>query len=352
MNASVPAEKPLIKPSVLPRVLSVAPMIAWTNRHCRRFHRELSAYTWLFTEMVSTGALIYGDRQRYLHYNQEEHPVAFQIGGSDPAELAQCAKWIDQAGYDQLDLNCGCPSERVQKGAFGACLMAEPRLVAQCVQAMRDNCSIEVTVKHRIGLDANTSDQQVFDFVGIVSEAGCNTFVVHARNAILKGLSPKQNREIPPLRYEVVQRLKQHFPHLQIILNGGIQSVEEIQQHLTWADGCMIGRQAYTNPWLITYFDSIIEQRLGLNVHYLSGASSRQLVSPATTTRHQVLERLQSYVQSELEAGEELRPIVQSWLGLFHGQRHGRLFRQVLSDTQLLKTNSYSVIEQALKALV
>ncbi|MDX1668100.1 MAG: tRNA dihydrouridine(20/20a) synthase DusA [Limnobacter sp.] len=335
-----------------PRVLAVAPMICWTDRHCRRFHRELTSYTWLFTEMITTGALIHGERDRYLKFNQEEHPVAFQIGGSEPADLAQCAKWVEEAGYDQLDLNCGCPSERVQKGAFGACLMAEPQLVADCVKAMQDACSLEVTVKHRIGLDHNDSEQQVFDFVGTLAQAGCRTFVVHARNAVLKGLSPKQNREIPPLKYEVVKRLKSHFPDLQIILNGGIQTVQEIEDHLTWADGCMLGREAYTNPWLLTQFDSIIQRHLGEEVQSIPGVRGRAPVTEQLLSREQVVERLKPYVLAELEQGQGLRNLIQSWLGLFHGQRNGRLYRQILSDNQLLKTNSWDVVEKALEKVV
>lgn len=315
-----------------PRILSVAPMIDWTDRHCRRFHRALTQHTWLYTEMITTGALIHGDRARFLRFNPEEHPVAFQLGGSDPADLARCAAWVEQAGYDEVNLNCGCPSERVQKGAFGACLMAEPDLVAQCVDAMRQACGIDVTVKHRIGLDYDESPQMMFDFIGKVSEAGCKTFIVHARNAVLKGLSPKENREIPPLRYALVQRLKADFPDLQIILNGGIKTIDEIDQHLEWADGCMIGREAYTNPWLLTRFDSVTE----------GGAISE------VGSRAEVLQSLRSYVESELAQGESLRNLTRSWLGIYHGQPGGRLFRQVLSDATRLKTNRWSVVEEAI----
>jgi tRNA-dihydrouridine synthase A len=317
-----------------PRTLSVAPMIDWTDRHCRRFHRAISQHTWLYTEMITTGALVFGDRNRFLAFNEEEHPVAFQIGGSDPAQMAQCAKWIEAAGYDELNMNVGCPSERVQKGAFGACLMAEPDLVADCVKAMRDSCSIDVTVKHRIGLDYDETETMLYDFVGKVSEAGCQTFIVHARNAVLKGLSPKENRDIPPLRYEVVKRLKQHFPHLQIILNGGIRTLLDIEQHLQWADGCMIGREAYTNPWLLAGFDRIIQQKSdGVDVK----------------TRFDVLTELQVYVEDQLTRGESVRNLTKSWLGLFHGQPGGRLYRQVLSDSVKLKSNSWGVVQEALQ---
>ncbi|WP_394672243.1 tRNA dihydrouridine(20/20a) synthase DusA [Limnobacter sp.] len=317
-----------------PRTLSVAPMIDWTDRHCRRFHRAISRHTWLYTEMITTGALVYGDRNRFLAFNEEEHPVAFQIGGSDPEHLAACAKWIEQAGYDELNLNVGCPSERVQKGSFGACLMAEPDLVADCVKAMRDACSIDVTVKHRIGLDYDESETMLYEFVGKVSEAGCNTFIVHARNAVLKGLSPKENRDIPPLRYEVVKRLKQHFPHLQIILNGGITTVDAIKSHLDWADGCMIGREAYSNPWLLAQFDEIIGQPTD------------------TRTRFNVIDELRAYADQELRKGESIRNITKSWLGLFHGQPGGRLYRQVLSDSTLLKANNWQVVEDALAKML
>lgn len=309
-------------------------MIDWTDRHCRRFHRAISQHTWLYTEMITTGALVFGDRKRFLAFNEEEHPVAFQIGGSDPGHMAQCAKWIEAAGYDELNMNVGCPSERVQKGAFGACLMAEPDLVADCVKAMRDACSIDVTVKHRIGLDYDETETMLYDFVGKVSEAGCSTFIVHARNAVLKGLSPKENRDIPPLRYEVVKRLKQHFPHLQIILNGGIRTLQDIEQHLQWADGCMIGREAYTNPWLLAGFDQIIRQ-----------CSNEVNVK----TRFDVLSELQAYVEHQLAQGESIRSLTKSWLGLFHAQPGGRLYRQVLSDSVKLKSNSWAVVQDALQ---
>jgi len=330
---------------VKPRLLSVAPMIDWTDRHCRRFHRSVSRYTWVYTEMITTGALIHGDRSRFLAYSEEEHPVAFQIGGSDTADLAQCAKWVEQAGYDELNLNCGCPSERVQKGSFGACLMAEPALVADCVKAMRDACTLEVTVKHRIGLDYIESTQQLHDFVGAVSEAGCQTFIVHARNAVLKGLSPKENREIPPLRYHVVQELKALFPHLQIILNGGIQTLEDIETHLQWADGCMIGREAYTNPWLLAAFDGLIAQRAAWPLGQLPDDAH---VQSADFNRHQVVAAMRSYVHAELAKGESLRNLTKSWLGLFHAQPGGRLYRQVLSDATRLKDGGWDVVEEAL----
>ena len=240
-------------------------MMDWTDRHCRYFHRLLSSHALLYTEMVTTGALIHGDAARHLQFDAEEHPVALQLGGSEPADLAKCALLGQQWGYDEINLNCGCPSERVQRGAFGACLMAEPQLVADCVKAMVDavdSAKIPVTVKHRIGID-KTEDTPasygfVRDFVGTVSEAGCNTFIVHARNAWLKGLSPKANREVPPLRYAVVHRLKKDFPHLNIVINGGITTTDQLHEQLAHVDGVMLGREAYHNPWWLSEWDAIL----------------------------------------------------------------------------------------------
>jgi tRNA-dihydrouridine synthase A len=243
--------------------LSVAPMMDWTDRHCRYFHRLLTKRARLYTEMVTTGALIHGDQPRHLNFNTEEHPVALQLGGSDPADLAVAAKLGQDWGYDEINLNCGCPSERVQRGSFGACLMAEPKLVADCVKAMVDAVNIPVTVKHRIGIDAVESYDFVRDFVGTVGEAGCNTFIAHARNAILKGLSPKENREVPPLKYQYVYQLKKDFPHLTICINGGIQTTDEIHTHLEHIDGVMIGREAYHNPyWLSTWDHAFFDDAL------------------------------------------------------------------------------------------
>src|SRR6478752_2130983 len=231
--------------------LSVAPMMDWTDRHCRYLHRLLSRHALLYTEMVTTGALVHGDVPRHLDFNEEEHPVALQLGGSDAAELAHCAKLAEQWGYDEVNLNCGCPSERVQRGAFGACLMAEPRLVAACVSRIKDTISKPVTVKHRIGIDAVEDYSFVRDFVGTVAEAGCRTFIVHARNAVLKGLSPKENRQIPPLKYPYVYRLKQDFPQLEIVINGGLTTRAQVAEQLHKVDGVMLGRAAYHDPWVL-----------------------------------------------------------------------------------------------------
>ncbi len=243
--------------------LSVAPMMDWTDRHCRYFHRLLTRHTRLYTEMVTTGALIHGDRPRHLDFNGEEHPVALQLGGSDANDLAACAKLGEDWGYGEINLNCGCPSERVQRGSFGACLMAEPTLVADCVKAMVDAVDIPVTVKHRIGIDSVESYDFVRDFVGTVADAGCKVFIAHARNAILKGLSPKENREIPPLKYQYVYQLKKDFPALTIVLNGGVNTSAEIHEHLAHIDGVMIGREAYHNPyWLSTWDHAFFDEAL------------------------------------------------------------------------------------------
>ena len=227
-------------------------MMDWTDRHCRYFHRLLTRHALLYTEMVTTGALRHGDVLRHLRFNAEEHPVALQLGGSEPEDLAHAAKLGEQWGYDEINLNCGCPSERVQRGAFGACLMNEPQTVADGVKAMRDAVSIPVTVKHRIGVDRVESYDFVRDFVGQVAQAGCQVFIVHARNAWLQGLSPKENREIPPLRYELVYRLKQDFPDLTIVINGGVTDNDQIATHLNSVDGVMLGRESYYRPWLMT----------------------------------------------------------------------------------------------------
>jgi tRNA-dihydrouridine synthase A len=307
----------------LGRRVSVAPMMDWTDRHCRVFHRQITRHTWLYTEMVTTGALVYGDVERHLRFNDEEHPVALQLGGSDPADLATAAKLGQQYGYDEINLNCGCPSERVQKGAFGACLMAEPQLVADCVKAMRDAVSIDVTVKHRIGIDKVENYSFVRDFVGTVAAAGCTTFIVHARNAILKGLSPKENREIPPLKYEVAYQLKREFPDLEIIINGGIKTSDEIALHLEHVDGVMMGREAYHNPYAMAGYDARFY-------------GDDTLVK----SRQEVLAAMIPYIQAQLEAhaarGLKLNSITRHMLGLMAGLPGARNFRQVMSDPKKL----------------
>ncbi len=327
-------------------------MMDWTDRHCRRFHREITRHTWLYTEMVTTGALLYGDVARHLDFSAEEHPVALQLGGSEPADLAKSARLGEQWGYDEINLNCGCPSERVQKGAFGACLMAEPALVADCVKAMRDAVSIDVTVKHRIGIDDQDSYEFMRDFVGQVADAGCNTFIVHARSAILKGLSPKENREIPPLRHAYAYRLKAEFPALEIILNGGIKTQEEIDRHLAHVDGVMLGREAYHNPYLMAGFD----QR-----YY---GDDRRIPS-----RRAVVEAMLPYIRAQLSGSEQpvpaqagndrgkaaarlrLNGITRHMLGLMAGLPHARTFRQVLSDSKRLAAGDPALLLHALERM-
>ena len=305
------------------RTLSIAPMMDWTDRHCRMFHRQITRHSWLYTEMVTTGALLYGDVGRHLDFNEEEHPVALQLGGSEPGALAQSARLGQQWGYDEINLNCGCPSERVQKGAFGACLMAEPQLVAECVKAMRDAVSIDVTVKHRIGIDKVEDYSFVRDFVGTVAAAGCNTFIVHARNAILKGLSPKENREIPPLKYEVAYQLKRDFPDLEIIINGGIKTGDEIALHLQHVDGVMMGREAYHNPYAMAEYDA-----------RFYGDDT------AVKSRQEVLAAMIPYIQAQLDAhatrGLKLNSITRHMLGLMAGLPGARTFRQIMSDPKKL----------------
>jgi tRNA-dihydrouridine synthase A len=317
------------------RRLSVAPMMDWTDRHCRVFHRQITRHTWLYTEMVTTGALVYGDVARHLQFNDEEHPVALQLGGSDPFDLATSARLGQQWGYDEINLNCGCPSERVQKGAFGACLMAEPQLVADCVKAMRDAVTIDVTVKHRIGIDHNESYDFVRDFVGTVADAGCKTFIVHARNAILKGLSPKENREVPPLRYEVAYQLKRDFPDFEFIVNGGIATLAEIDQHLLHLDGVMLGREAYHNPYLMAQFDQ----------RYYGDDTA------PVKTREEVLAAMIPYITAQLQKeggrGLKLNSITRHLLGLMQGLAGARRFRQMLSDSKKLAAGDARLLLEA-----
>lgn len=317
------------------RRLSVAPMMDWTDRHCRMFHRQITRHTWLYTEMVTTGAIIHGDKARHLDFSDEEHPVALQLGGSEPEDLAKSAKFGEQWGYDEINLNCGCPSERVQRGAFGACLMAEPQLVADCVKAMRDAVSIDVTVKHRVGINEVDSYDFVRDFVGAVADAGCHTFIVHARNAILTGLSPKENREIPPLRYAYAHQLKKDFPHLEIIINGGIRTLDEIDAHLTRVDGVMLGREAYHNPYLMASFDT----------RYYDDAASQR-------SRLQVIEAMLPYMQQQLATGgPRLNSITRHMLGLMAGLPGARGFRQKLSDARQLATGDTNMLLRAVQAM-
>lgn len=315
--------------------MSVAPMMDWTDRHCRYFHRLLSRHALLYTEMVTSGALLHGDVARHLQFNPQEHPVALQLGGSEPTDLAHCAALGAQWGYDEINLNCGCPSERVQRGAFGACLMAEPQLVADCVKAMVDVVSVPVTVKHRIGIDKTESYEFVRDFVGQVSEAGCSTFIVHARNAWLKGLSPKENRELPPLRYEMVHRLKRDFPQLTIVINGGITTHAQVAEQLEELDGVMLGREAYHNPWWLATWD---EAFYGAAVSDLS--------------RERVEEQMVDYMTAEAsQHGTSWYAIARHMLGLRHGLPGARRWRQVWSDHRLKTLPARQVWQLAQEAL-
>jgi tRNA-dihydrouridine synthase A len=293
-------------------------MMDWTDRHCRYFLRQVSSRARLYTEMITTGALVHGDVERHLGYSPQEHPLALQLGGSEPEQLAQCSKVGEAYGYDEINLNIGCPSERVQKGAFGACLMAEPQLVADCVAAIRAAVSVPVTLKHRVGIDRAEHYEFVRDFVATVSRAGCKTFIVHARNAVLKGLSPKENREIPPLKYDFVYRLKYDFPELEIVMNGGISTWAQITNHLAYVDGVMLGRAAYHNPWL--------------------------LADPGKT-RADVVRTMFEYSKGV----ESLRHVTRHMLGLYHGHEKARLWRRMLSDSERLKHNRPELLLEALE---
>ncbi len=316
--------------------MSVAPMMDWTDRHCRYFHRLLTKNTLLYTEMVTTGALLHGDVPRHLDFNDEEHPVALQLGGSEPEDLAKAAKLGEQWGYDEINLNCGCPSERVQRGAFGACLMNEASLVADGVKAMLDAVSIPVTVKHRIGIDKTESYEFVRDFVGTVSDSGCKVFLVHARNAWLKGLSPKENRDIPPLRYEMVYKLKKDFPQLTICINGGIKTSEEVHEHLKHVDGVMIGREAYHNPYWMASWDAEF---------YGDGLKE----APA---REEIEAQMCDYMaRRKTQFDTAWHSISRHMLGLRHGEKGSRLWRQVWSDHKLKGESAHEVSAQAQQRL-
>jgi len=302
----------------------------WTDRHCRYFWRLMSQHTRVYTEMVTTGALIHGDAYRHLRFNEEEHPVALQLGGSSPRDLAISAKMGAEYGYDEINLNCGCPSDRVQNGAFGACLMREAELVRDCVSAMNDAVDIPVTVKHRLGIDEDNSYDIVRDFVGTVAQGGSAVFIAHARNAWLKGLSPKENREVPPLKYEWVHQLKRDFPHLTIVINGGITSLEECQTHLAHVDGVMLGREPYQNPWLISDVDRVL----------FDGDGSRH-------TRLSIAEALIPYLQQVLSEGGKLNHVLRHVLGLYQRQPGGKQFRRILSEGMHSEGAGIELFEQA-----
>ncbi|WP_166359366.1 tRNA dihydrouridine(20/20a) synthase DusA [Pseudomonas akapageensis] len=325
-----PAENLASPADPVSRRFSVAPMMDWTDRHCRYFLRLLSSRALLYTEMVTTGALLNGDHERFLRHDETEHPLALQLGGSVPADLAACAKMAQEAGYDEVNLNVGCPSDRVQNNMIGACLMGHPALVADCVKAMRDAVSIPVTVKHRIGINGRDSYAELCDFVGQVREAGCRSFTVHARIAILEGLSPKENRDIPPLRYEVAAQLKADFPDLEIVLNGGIKTMEECHAHLRTFDGVMLGREAYHNPYLLADVD---QQLFGSTAPVIS--------------RSEALARLRPYVAGHVAAGGSMHHITRHILGLGQGFPGARKFRQLLSVDIHKSKDPLALLDQA-----
>lgn len=302
----------------------------WSDHNCRYFWRLLTKKALVYTEMVTTGALIHGERKRFLHFNREEHPVALQLGGSDPKDLARCARWAQEWGYDEVNINCGCPSDRVQSGMFGACLMGKPDLVADCVKAMRDSCNIPITVKHRIGIDHMESYEQLLAFIAPVAAAGCSVFIVHARKAWLQGLSPKENREIPPLNYPWVYQLKKDFPQLTIVVNGGIQSIEDCQVHLNHVDGVMLGREAYQNPWMLTQVD---QQLFGID-------------SPEKS-RDDVIADLLPFTERHLARGGQLNHITRHILGLYQGVPGARKFRRHLSENAYKKSAGIDILAQA-----
>lgn len=319
-SAQAPQRLDISNPSSTPdsisRRFSVAPMMDWTTSDCRVFHRLFSDHTLLYTEMVTTGALIHGDAARHLDYHASEHPVALQLGGSNPSELAQCARMAEEWGYDEVNLNVGCPSDRVQNNMIGACLMAHPQLVAECLGEMRAAAGIPVTVKHRLGIDDLDSFEYLHQFVETVRQSGCTSFTIHARKAILQGLSPKENRDIPPLIYDHVYRIKALYPELEIIINGGIKTLAECDQHLERVDGVMIGREAYQNPWPLL---SEVDQR------YFG-------IDRPARSRMDIAEAFIPYLEQRLAEGAPLYAVAKHLLGLFHGQRGGKQFRRYLSE--------------------
>ncbi|ANS84329.1 tRNA dihydrouridine(20/20a) synthase DusA [Vibrio scophthalmi] len=310
---------------------SIAPMLDWTDRHCRYFHRLLSSETQLYTEMVTTGAIIHG-KGDFLAYNEQEHPLVLQLGGSNTADLATCAKLAAERGYDEINLNVGCPSDRVQNGRFGACLMAEPQLVADCVAAMKDVVDIPVTVKTRIGIDDHDSYEFLTDFVSIVSEkGGCEQFTIHARKAWLSGLSPKENREIPPLDYPRAYQLKKDFAHLVIAVNGGVKTLQEAQEHLKHLDGVMVGREAYQNPYILAEVDQLI---FGLD--------------KPVKKRTQVVEEMYPYIEQQLSNGAYLGHMTRHMLGLFQNMPGARQWRRHISENAHKPGSGIEVVEAAL----
>lgn len=317
------------QPTQFDRKLSVAPMLDWTDRHCRYFHRLLTKNTVLYTEMVTTGAIIYG-KMDLLRYNRAEQPLVLQLGGSDPAAMAECTARAAERGYQEVNINVGCPSDRVQNGSFGACLMAEPETVAACVKAMKAAAPTTViSVKTRLGIDEHDSDDYLQRFLEPVMAAGCEYFTLHARNAWLKGLSPKQNRDVPPLRYDRVYRMKQRYPQLHISINGGIKTIEEIHTHLQYVDGVMIGREAYQNPWLLSQFDAIDQPQ------------------PHPVDIEQVLEQMIAYIDEHVAQGGRPWHVARHMIGLFQGGPGAKKWRQLLSQNGPTATDARTLLEGA-----
>jgi len=312
------------------RRFCVAPMLDWSDRHQRMLMRIMSKHSLVYTEMVTTGALIHGDAQRYLKYDQAEHPVALQLGGSDPKAMALCAKMAEDVGYDEVNINVGCPSDRVQNGSFGACLMAEPELVAENYAAMQDVVDIPVTVKNRLAIDDMEEEETLRRFLAIVSAAGCKTFIVHARKAWLKGLSPKQNRDVPPLNYELVYQMKREFPDVEIIINGGVDSIDACKTHLSHVDGVMMGREAYHNPYIMTHIDAQL---------YAENHSQK--------SRMDVLDAYKEYMQKQMSEGVYLKSMSRHLLGLFTGEVGAKAWRRYISENAHKEGAGIEVIETA-----
>ncbi len=314
--------------------LSVAPMMDRTDRHCRYFLRQISQRTLLYTEMVTSMAILHGDREKLLGFDPAEHPISLQIGGDNPLDLAKCAHIAEDFGYDEVNLNVGCPSSRVQNGNFGACLMLQPQRVAECIAAMSNATKLPVTVKHRIGVDEVDSYEDLVKFVEIVAQTGCRRFSVHARKAWLQGLSPKENREVPPLRYADVHRLKGDFPHLSIEINGGFTTLEQVKTQLQLVDAVMIGRAIYDNPYLLAFADSEIY--------------GEQTLPPS---RHQIVTAMLPYIDEWIGRGWRLNSITRHMLQLFHGQPGSRIWRRVITEQSVIPGAGIEVIEQALAAM-
>lgn len=324
----------MLSRSPLDRRFTLAPMMEWSTSDCRTFWRFLTRRAVVYSEMVTSGALLHGDKKRFLDFNPIEHPIALQLGGSNPKDLATCAKIVEDWGYDEVNLNCGCPSDRVQNGMIGAVLMAHPKLVAECYAEMQSAVKIPVTIKHRIGIDEMDDYEGMVNFVDEIASAGCTTFIVHARKAWLKGLSPKENREVPPLNYDNVIRLKRERPSLEIIINGGITTLEQSQQLLEHVDGVMVGREAYSNPYLLAQVDQTI---------YGS--------DDAVPTRQQVMEKFIEYCEQELSKGAKLNHLTRHILGLYQGLPGARSFRRVISEQAHRPNAGIEVVYNALNAL-